>query len=117
MAKHNDLGLIIRRLVKELESEKEIVARKDYAALEIVYEQKVRCLSEMERILRRAATEDFASAKVELAELKNALSDSETLLRAHLNAASGLCAMLREIIAEEASDGTYSAQELHRKGV
>jgi flagellar biosynthesis/type III secretory pathway chaperone len=110
VATEQEVGLIVSRLCKTLDDEKATLHSRDYKALDVICEQKVRCLVELNRISSSAGSEDHASLRNLLDQARQALQENELLLRIHVQAVGAVSAMLKDVIEEEASDGTYSAR-------
>ena len=108
MYKPQDPAPAITRLIKVLDDEKGALHVRDYIALADICEHKVRCLVELSSLLRTSPPEERDVHRRALDDVKQRLEDSEALLRTHIHAAGAVSAMIRDVIEEASSDGTYS---------
>ena len=107
VSRTQDLASVINRLAVVLKEEAQTLSEKRYAPLASIMDRKARCLLEMSRISRPQPAEGVRSLRSEIQEVLDLLKSNERLLAIHLEAATQLGCIVREVLADQSSDGTY----------
>lgn len=115
MTQHMDLASVLDRLGTILRDEVQSLADKDYSALPQCMDRKARCLLEISRTLRPLTPDGAESLKVEIERVRELLYTNERALAIHLEATTRLGAIVREVLVDQSSDGTYADMRMARR--
>lgn len=111
-AESSNLQTIIKRIRECVEMEtRAIQADSRYDAKQL-NSRKSRLLYELGRAGRGLNPADFDNqCRKDFAELRKALAENESVLRAHISAVSEVASIVQDAIQRDETDGTYTAGE------
>ncbi|MDP2357199.1 MAG: hypothetical protein Q8M31_14210 [Beijerinckiaceae bacterium] len=104
-----DLSSVLNRLSLVLEEEVLALSEKKFEGLTTIMNRKARCLLEISRTLRSIPLEGWVPLRAEVQKVLDLLHANERALAIHLDAATALGNIIREVLIDQSSDGTYGA--------
>lgn len=90
-----------------LDDEIRALSGKQFEELTKTMERKARCLLEISRILKAGSIDGWSPLKEEIQQVLDLLHANERALSIHLEAATALGKIIREVLVDQSSDGTY----------
>lgn len=103
-----NFSAVLARLSLVLDDEVKALSAKRFVDLAPIIDRKARCLLEISRTLKATPAEDWIVLEPEVQKIRDLLQANERALAIHLEAATQLGNIIREVLADQSSDGTYA---------
>ncbi len=107
MSNNLDFSSVLHRLSIVLDEEVKALSGKHFGDLSQIIDRKARCLLEISRIVKLMPAEGWITLKTDVQQVLDLLHANERTLAVHLEAATALGEIIKEVLIDQLSDGTY----------